>query len=128
MKKPILNVRTDKMTDEMYNHVVQRIDETESKTFREYAFELIQKDMMDKQKSLEDKEKDKHVLDLVHELQIEMKREFRDLRKKVDQKTLISSDLSHGHTNDSTPREIKEGILADEEVIGSIEEDYDVDF
>ncbi|MEE3607356.1 hypothetical protein [Bacillus altitudinis] len=128
MKKPILNVRTDKMTDEMYNHVVQRIDQTQSKTFREYAFELIQKDMMDKQKFLEDKEKDKHVLDLVHELQIEMKREFRDLRKKVDQKTFISSDSPHGHSNDSPPREIKEGILADEEVIGSIEEDYDVDF
>ncbi|MGE1145680.1 hypothetical protein [Bacillus pumilus] len=128
MKKPILNVRTDKMTDEMYNHVVQRIDETQSKTFREYAFELIQKDMMDKQKSLEDKEKDKHVLDAVHQLQIDMRREFRDLRKKVDQKTLISSDLSHGHTNDNTPREIKEGLLADEEVIGSIEEDYNVDF
>lgn len=51
------NVRTTKMTDEMYNFVLDRISKTSEGTFREYAFQLIERDMQQQKNEQKNKEK-----------------------------------------------------------------------
>ncbi|MEK4448653.1 hypothetical protein N1I81_22725 [Bacillus sp. FSL M8-0052] len=124
-RQPILNVRTTQMSNEMYNHVMQRIKETPGKTFREYAFKLIERDMLEKQKERENKEKDLHVLDMFISLTDTMKEEFRRLNKKIDQKSFSGGPAAN---TESKTSDVEEGLLITEKIKGSIDEEYDLDF
>ncbi|MEC1237545.1 hypothetical protein P9B96_21995, partial [Bacillus paralicheniformis] len=52
----LFGVRTTQMSNEMYNHVMQRMKETPGGTFKDYAYKLIERDMLEKQKEKENKE------------------------------------------------------------------------
>lgn len=120
---PLFNVRTTQMSDEMYKFVIEKISEMGN--FREYAFQLIERDMQEKQLEQENREKDCHVHDELIALKEEMKKEFRDLRKKIDQRSLY---VEH-KTAESKPTEtIEEGQLITDNITGTIDEEYDYDF
>ncbi|AVI31061.1 hypothetical protein ACJGE4_20685 (plasmid) [Bacillus velezensis] len=120
------NVRTTKMTDEMYNFVLDRISKTSEGTFREYAFQLIERDMQQQKNEQKNKEKDRHVHDELIALREEMTKEFRDLRKKIDQGSIY---VEHKTADPKTASEtIEEGQLITEKITGTIEEEYDYDF
>ncbi|MCY8151341.1 MULTISPECIES: hypothetical protein [Bacillus subtilis group] len=124
-RQPILNLRTTQMSNEMYNHVMQQIKETDGGTFKDYAFKLIERDMLEKQKEKKNKEKDLHVYDMFLSLSDTMKEEFRRLSKKLDQRSF------YGEPNpkiESKPSEVEEGLLITEKIKGSIDEEYDLDF
>ncbi|MEC0285524.1 hypothetical protein [Bacillus subtilis] len=120
------NVRTTKMTDEMYNFVLDRISKTSEGTFREYAFQLIERDMQQQKNEQQNREKDRHVHDELIAMREEMKKEFRDLRKKIDQGSIY---VEH-KTPETKPASetIEEGQLITEKITGTIEEEYDYDF
>lgn len=120
------NVRTTKMTDEMYNFVLDRISKTSEGTFREYAFQLIEKDMQQQKNEQKNREKDRHVHDELIAMREEMQKEFRDLRKKIDQGSIY---VEHKTADPKTASEtIEEGQLITEKITGTIEEEYDYDF
>ncbi|MCY7854975.1 hypothetical protein [Bacillus spizizenii] len=120
------NVRTTKMTDEMYNFVLDRISKTSEGTFREYAFQLIERDMQQQKNEQHNREKDRHVHDELIAMREEMKKEFRDLRKKIDQGSIY---VEHKTADPKTASEtIEEGQLITEKITGTIEEEYDYDF
>ncbi|CUB45666.1 MULTISPECIES: hypothetical protein [Bacillaceae] len=120
------NVRTTKMTDEMYNFVLDRISKTSEGTFREYAFQLIERDMQQQKNEQKNREKDRHVHDELIALREEMTKEFRDLRKKIDQGSIY---VEHKTADPKTASEtIEEGQLITEKITGTIEEEYDYDF
>ncbi|MBW7636388.1 hypothetical protein MOB49_11915 [Bacillus haynesii] len=121
----LFGVRTAQMSNEMYNHVMQRMKETPGGTFKDYAYKLIERDMLEKQKEKENKEKDLHVYDMFLSLSDTMKEEFRRLSKKLDQRSF------YGEPNpkiESKPSEVEEGLLITEKIKGSIDEEYDLDF
>ncbi|KDN91361.1 hypothetical protein MF621_004185 (plasmid) [Bacillus velezensis] len=120
------NVRTTKMTDEMYNFVLDRISKTSEGTFREYAFQLIERDMQQQKNEQKNREKERHVHDELIALREEMTKEFRDLRKKIDQGSIY---VEHKTADPKTASEtIEEGQLITEKITGTIEEEYDYDF
>lgn len=120
------NVRTTKMTDEMYNFVLDQISKTSEGTFREYAFQLIERDMQQQKSEQQNKEKDRHVHDELIAMREEMKKEFRDLRKKIDQGSIY---VEHKTADPKTASDtIEEGQLITEKITGTIEEEYDYDF
>lgn len=120
------NVRTTKMTDEMYNFVLDRISKTSEGTFREYVFQLIERDMQQQKEEQQNREKDRHVHDELIAIREEMKKEFRDLRKKIDQGSIY---VEHKTADPKTASGIiEEGPLITEKITGTIEEEYDYDF
>ncbi|MED1738180.1 hypothetical protein P4U97_01350 [Bacillus swezeyi] len=124
-RQPILNLRTTQMSNEMYNHVMQRIKETPGGTFKEYAFKLIERDMLEKQKQKENREKDLHVYDMFLSLTDTMNEEFRRLNKKIDQKSFYEGPEPNIESKQS---DVEEGLLITEKIKGSIDEEYDLDF
>ncbi|CAK6481406.1 hypothetical protein ACPOM7_17435 [Peribacillus castrilensis] len=119
-RKPVFNCRTSQMSDEMYNYVEKRLKQMPDKSFRSYAFELIERDMN------EDKDK-KTMYDLMKEMKAQMEREFKELSKKIDQKIFAVANEQQA-IQFQEKQDIKEGDLATEEVTGSIDEEYDIDF
>ncbi|MBD7939639.1 hypothetical protein H9655_21585 [Cytobacillus sp. Sa5YUA1] len=120
-RKPVFNCRTSQMSDEMYEHVEKRIKKTPDKSFRAYAFELIERDMNEKN----EKKEMQNLYNLLQEMQNQMKEEFSYLHKKIDQKS-FSPDNQDIHFQEKT--DLKEGDLITDEVTGSIDEEYDMDF
>ncbi|WP_079707680.1 hypothetical protein [Paraliobacillus ryukyuensis] len=128
-RTPLFNVRTTKMNDEMYDHVLWRIGE--HGTFREYAFHLIKKDMDNLEREKMNKEKDQHVFDELRQLKHEMSSQFKRLNRKIEHKTFANSPVPEGEslTTGDKSRKVKEGQLVNEEPpTGEIEEDYNLDF
>ncbi|MGG3718798.1 hypothetical protein ABET08_00910 [Bacillus subtilis] len=127
---PLFNVRTTQMSDEMYDFVLEQIS-TFSKgkskgTFKEYAFQLIERDMQQQKEEQQNREKDRHVHDELIAMREEMKKEFRDLRKKIDQGSIY---VEHKTADPKSASEtIEEGQLITERITGTIEEEYDYDF
>ncbi|CRH66889.1 Uncharacterised protein [Chlamydia trachomatis] len=121
-RKPVFNCRTSQMSDEMYKHVEKRLKQMQDKSFRAYAFELIERDMN------EDKDK-KTMYELMQEMKAQMEKEFKELSKKIDQKRFdVANDQQALHFEEKEKQDIKEGDLATDEVTGSIDEEYDIDF
>ncbi|MCY9145434.1 hypothetical protein [Bacillus sp. T9C1] len=120
---PLFNVRTTQMSDEMYKFVIEKISEMGN--FREYAFQLIERDMQEKQLEQENREKDRHVHDELIALKEEIKKEFRDLRKKIDQRSLY---VEHKTAESKHTETIEEGQLITDNITGTIDEEYDYDF
>lgn len=121
---PLFNVRTTQMSDEMYKFVIEQVNEKGN--FREYAFQLIERDMQEKQVEQQNREKDRHVHDELIALKEEMKKEFRDLRKKIDQGSIY---VEHKTADPKkTSETIEEGQLITENITGTIDEEYDYDF
>jgi hypothetical protein len=127
-RTPLFNVRTTQMSDEMYEHVLKRLEK--HGTFREYAFHLIHTDMLQEEQNQINKEKDKHVADALADLKWEMANQFRHLNRKIEQNTL--NGYSHVHNSIENKEEksgIKEGQLVKNVLpTGEIDEDYDIDF
>lgn len=121
-RKPVLNLRTTQMSDEMYDFIMKQ--STKEGGFREYAFKLIEKDMQEQKEKLQNKEKDRHVYDELHSLKEVVLEEFRDLRKKLSQKTFYSDPPGKKTASDT----IEEGQLITEKITGTIDEEYDHDF
>ncbi|MBU2661806.1 MULTISPECIES: hypothetical protein [Bacillus] len=121
---PLFNVRTTQMSDEMYKFVIEQVNEKGN--FREYAFQLIERDMQEKQVEQQNREKDRHVHDELIALKEEMKKEFRDLRKKIDQGSIYVEHKTAGPKK--TSETIEEGQLITENITGTIDEEYDYDF
>ncbi|MEQ6001490.1 hypothetical protein U2I83_18615 [Bacillus amyloliquefaciens] len=121
-RKPVLNLRTTQMSDEMYDFIMKQ--STKEGGFREYAFKLIEKDMQEQKETLLNKEKDRHVYDELHSLKEMVLEEFRDLRKKLSQKTFYSEPPEKKTASDT----IEEGQLITEKITGTIDEEYDHDF
>lgn len=120
----LFGVRTAQMSNEMYNFVMQQINETPGKTFKDYAFKLIRLDMQQKQTEQANKEKDMHVHDILLELQEQMSRGFNKLETKIDKRTYTTA-LSYEETKTS---DIEEGLLITDKITGEINEDYNNDF
>ncbi|MES5398161.1 hypothetical protein ABU952_18865 [Bacillus amyloliquefaciens] len=119
------NVRSTRMTDEMYDFVIDRISKTREGTFREYVFQLIERDMQQQKEEQQNREKDRHVHDQLIAMREEMMKEFRDLRKKIDQGSIY---VEHKTADPKTSETIEEGQLITEKITGTIEEEYDYDF
>lgn len=125
-RRQLLNLRTTQMTEKMYQHVEKRIADMPGKTFREYAFLLIEKDMLqEKEKSIAS-DKNLHVYDELLNLRDEMERQFNQLNRKMDDKTLFYSEEQMPFKKPI--KDIKEGHIASEEITGSIDEEFDLDF
>ncbi|MEC1666368.1 hypothetical protein [Bacillus mojavensis] len=121
---PLFNVRTTQMSDEMYNFVIEQV--SEKGNFREYAFQLIERDMQQQKNEQQNREKDRHVHDELLAMREEMKKEFRDLRKKIDQGSIYVERKTP--ETKPTSETIEEGQLITEKITGTIEEEYDYDF
>ncbi|GED04284.1 hypothetical protein BAT02nite_39280 [Bacillus atrophaeus] len=121
---PLFNVRTTQMSDEMYNFVIEQV--SEKGNFREYAFQLIERDMQQQKNEQQNREKDRHVHDELIAMREEMKKEFRDLRKKIDQGSIYVEHKTP--ETKPTSETIEEGQLITEKITGTIEEEYDYDF
>jgi hypothetical protein len=108
------------MTDEMYQHVEKSIQEMPDKSFRAYAFKLIEQDM----RNLEN---EGTMYDLIKEMKEQMEKGFHTLYDKIENKSFVAADKPQDITFDGK-QDIKEGELVTSDVTGAIEEDYDNDF
>ncbi|TCP24455.1 hypothetical protein EV207_12515 [Scopulibacillus darangshiensis] len=132
-RSPVFNVRTTKMSDGMYAFVEKRIQEMPQKTFREYAFQLIERDIASEKEIELGKEKNRHVYDELLDLRHKMENEFKQLNKKIEGKlTLAKPNTLAAHQKDAkdniSPLAEKEGQLVSDEITGTIDEDYNIDF
>lgn len=130
-RTPSFNVRTTQMSDEMYGFVLDK--NSEHGSFREYVFHLIQKDMDQQQQEKINKEKDKHVYDILLELKQDMGSQFKHLNRKIEKKSFVGSAVLPVNNSvvadDEEQLEIKEGQLVhNAPPTGEIEEEYDMDF
>ncbi|WP_182101710.1 hypothetical protein [Niallia taxi] len=124
------SVRTGTMPEDMYNHVLNRI---EGRTFKEYAYELFEKDM-EQSKTFE--KLDEIKTELKAEVKQEMNRHLDDIKDLI--RMLVTQNRSYINPsiyNSVAPplyddEESLEGQLVAKEVvpIGEIEEETDYDF
>ncbi|CAI6329873.1 hypothetical protein [Bacillus subtilis] len=124
---PNFNVRTGKMSPQMYDHVIERINGMPEKTWREYVFYLIEKDMAEKQRKEENKEKDLHVHDQLIALKEDMDKQFRELRKTINQKTFYGEPTAADEQSNKEFK-VEEGLLVTDKITGTIDEEWDNDF
>jgi hypothetical protein len=126
-RKPMFNMRTKYMSDELYEFLEKQINQMPDKTFREYAYKLIIQDFEAHKEIEKNKKKDKHVYDLLLDLEKKMDRQFSDLNKQLSEKTFVAADRSDKLSFNA--ERLKDKDLSEIDISGDpIEEDLDADF